>query len=413
MVSMPPQHGKSLLISNYFPAWILGNWPSTKIILSSYEATYAAFWGGKARDTLNNSASLFGNVIRGGQSAATGFWETNAGGYMATAGIGGPITGKGADWFIIDDPVKNAEEAASETIQAKHWEWYHSTALSRLQPKGKMILLMTRWNQNDLAGQIIQNEKGWKVINLPAICDGDNDPLGRKIGDALFPERYNIDELLRKKKDTPAYWWEAMYQGRPSPREGGMIKRSWWKYYTALPQVLRYVWSWDTAVKETQTADYSVGELWAECKDGFYLVDIVRARMAYPELKRAIIAAYNAIPASAIIVEDKSSGQQIIQELKKETRLPIVDFKTDKDKVMRLNLVSPLIESGRAFIPENKPFVFDFVEECASFPTGTHDDQVDSMTQFLLYSNRYNKAVGMWSGGGQALTIPTVRQDWE
>lgn len=386
VVSMPPQHGKSLLVSKYFPAWFLGNFPNKKIILASYEAGYAGFWGGHARDTLLSYGNIFEGKIKGGNSAAAGFWELEQGGYMATAGMGGPITGRGADCFIIDDPVKNAEESLSKTIQEKHWDWYHSTALTRLQPAGAMIILMTRWNENDLAGRILATErKDWTVINLPAICDSEDDALGRKIGEALFPQRYNADYLLNIKRTMPAYWWQAMYQGKPSPREGGLFRRDWWQYYTVLPKILRTIWSWDTAVKTGQANDYSVGQLWAEGLDGYYLIRQIRGRMEYPELKKAIESAYIANKTAAVLIEDKSSGQQLIQELKRGSKCPIVPVEVNKDKVLRANFVTPICESKKVFIPENEAWVSELVEEFAAFPAGAHDDQIDAATQALSY----------------------------
>jgi predicted phage terminase large subunit-like protein len=394
MVTMPPQHGKSEITSKYFPAWFLGNFPTKKIILASYEAGFASLWGGRARDVLNKHAGVFGNTIRGGKDAAASQWFMDKGGYMITAGAGGPITGYGADVFIIDDPVKNQEEALSPTIQEKQFDWYQSTVKTRLQPGGAIILLMTRWSEKDLAGQILKSEgKEWTVINLPAICDTEDDPMGRKIGDALFPARYSSEELSRRKASTPAHWWEAMYQGRPSPREGGMFKRSWFKYYKQLPEVLRWVWSWDTAITEKETSDFTAGQLWAECANGYYLVRQIYARMEFPELLRAMSAAYNSKRSNAFVIENKASGQQAIQSLMRETKIPIILMTPDKDKSVRANSIIGHVESGRVFLPEDADFVSGFVEECAAFPKGAHDDQVDAFVYALKYMTERNDAI--------------------
>lgn len=392
MVSMPPQHGKSEMCSKYFPAWYLGNFPKKKIILTSYEAGFASKWGGEARDALNAHAELFGPAIKGGKDAAAGAWYTNSGGYMVTAGAGGPITGYGADVFIIDDPIKNAEEALSSTIQTKLWDWYQSTVKTRLQPNGAIVLLMTRWHENDLAGQILRKEPNrWRVINLPAICDVLPDALGRKLGEPLFPARYSAAELAERKATTAAYWWEAMYQGRPSPREGGLFKREWWRYYRELPKVMRHIWSWDTAIKTGQQNDYTVGQCWAECENGYYLIRQIRARMEYPELKRAIVDAYHSRKlTTAAIIEDKSSGQQAVQELKRITKIPIIAVEADKDKVTRANRVTPIIESGRVFLPEGEQWISELVEECSGFPAAAHDDQVDALVHALTYLSTHN-----------------------
>jgi predicted phage terminase large subunit-like protein len=394
MVFMPPRHGKSERISKYFPAWLLGNYPEKRVMLSSYEASFAASWGGKARNVLEESGHYFGVKVSSRSSAAD-WWEIEGSmGGMVTAGVGGPLTGKGADVLVIDDPLKNAEEAASKTIRDKQWDWYQSTAYTRLEPSGAVILVMTRWHEDDLAGRLLDEEKHggdrWDKLSMPAIDD---------TGNALWPARFDLQKLEAIKKTVGSYYWEAMYQQRPAPLEGGLIKRAWWKYYTVLPKVQRFIWSWDTAVKVGQDNDFSVGTLWAECEDGFYLCDLIRAKMEYPELKQAIRAAYNKVPSSVILVEDKSSGQQIIQELRKDGKLPVIDFKTDKDKVLRVNLISPTIQAGHVYLPESAPFVSDFVEECAGFPNAVHDDQVDSMTQFLLYSTSNPAPVGFYVGG--------------
>jgi predicted phage terminase large subunit-like protein len=234
-------------------------------------------------------------------------------------------------------------------------------------------------------------------------------PAVDESGTALWPERFSAAHLENIRKTIGSYYWTAMYQQRPSPLEGGMIKRSWFKYYQVLPRVQRYFWSWDTAVKAGQGNDYSVGTLWAECAEGYYLCDMVRGKMEYPELKQAIKAAQAKTQANVMLVEDKSSGQQIIQELRKEGRLPIIDFKTDKDKELRVRLSSPLMESGHVYLPEGAPFISELVEECAAFPNGAHDDIVDSITQFLLYCSANPAPIGFYAGG---MFRKGARPDW-
>ncbi len=391
---MPPRHGKSERASKYFPAWFLGMYPDKRVMLASYEATFAASWGGKARNILEESGHHF-NVSVSNKSSAADWWEISGHtGGMTTAGVGGPLTGKGADVLIIDDPLKNAEEAASETIREKQWDWYRSTAYTRLEPDGAVIIIMTRWHEDDLVGRVLQEEKNggdkWDKLILPAMDENDN---------PLWPARFSIAHLLERRKTIGEYYWSAMYQQRPSPLEGGLIKRGWFKYYKTLPRVLRFVWSWDTAVKTGQGNDYSVGTCWAECEDGFYLVDLIRGKMEYPDLKNAVYQAFNKRLSSVVIVEDKSSGMQIIQELRKDGRLPIIDFKTDKDKTLRVNLCAPQIQAGHMYLPEDAPFVSEFIEECAAFPNGAHDDQVDSMTQFMLYCQSAPAPIGFYAGG--------------
>ena len=267
MVFLPPRHGKSMLVSHYFPAWYLGMFPDKRVILTAYEADFAATWGRKARDVLNEYGKPFYGIEVNDKSSAANRWDIKGhSGGMITAGVGGPITGKGADILIIDDPVKNAEEANSATYRNKIWEWYKSTAYTRLEPDGSIILIMTRWHEDDLAGRIlhqIDEGKGekWEIINLPAIAE-DHDILDRKVGEPLWPRRYDLKKLLDIKYNTGSYWWSAMYQQRPQPPEGGLLKRSWIKYYQPyeIPDLeeLDIYQGWDLAISTKETADYTV-----------------------------------------------------------------------------------------------------------------------------------------------------------
>jgi predicted phage terminase large subunit-like protein len=388
---MPPRHGKSLLISQYFPAWFLGLHPDDRIILTSYESSFAASWGRKSRDLLIEFQGLFGIKIDQG-SASTQDWNIyRRMGGMNTAGAGGPCTGKGAKVFIIDDPIKNSEEASSEVIREKIQEWYKSTAYTRLEPDGAIIIITTRWHEADLVGWLLSEQKKggevWDVVDFPAIAT-DNDILGRKVGEALWPDRFNADDLARIKKSVGSFWFAAMYQQNPVPAGGAIIKREWWKYYDKLPDkkaFKRYIWAWDTAVKVGEENDYSVGIYLGETDVGYYVIDVKREKLEYPDLKRHITQCYQGSRASAIIIEDKSSGQQVIQELQRGSRLPVVEIKPVADKVTRAYLVTPLIEAGLVYLPENASWVAEFISECLSFPKGKHDDQVDALVYGLDY----------------------------
>lgn len=390
LVSMPPRHGKSMLISQYFPAWLIGIFPQTKIILASYEANFASSWGAKARDVLTDMRTIFKAVPRDGYNAAASAWETREGGGMTTAGAGGPLTGKGFKVGIVDDLIKNNEEAMSQTIRKKHQDWFQSTFTTRGEPDSAIIAIMTRWHDDDLIGWLEKTQgEQWEVINFPALAE-KGDVLGRKEGEALWPDRYPKSKLLELKNDLGSYWWAAMYQQRPTPEGGGIIKREWWKYYSVAPAKIRQsFWSWDTASKTGEENDYSVGQLWAVCDNGYYLLKVVRDRMEYPDLKRAIVNHFNANPSNGVLIEDKTSGQSVIQDLKRDTRLPIIAIEPIKDKVTRCHIASPTIEAGKCFIPENEKWVADYIDEMTHFPKASHDDQVDSTTQFLNYiSNR-------------------------
>ncbi|MCC6419952.1 MAG: hypothetical protein IT429_17085 [Gemmataceae bacterium] len=224
VISMPPRHGKSELTSRYFPAWFLGSYPDRRVILTSYEANFAAGWGRKARDVLGATGHLFGVKVSGASSAADRWEIEGREGGMVTAGVGGPITGRGADVLIVDDPVKNAEEARSPTQREKAWDWFKSTAYTRLEPNGSVILIMTRWHRDDLAGRLLSQAADldgyrWEVISLPALAT-ESDPLGRQPGEALWPQRYPAERLEATRKDIEAFWWAALYQQDPTA-EGG------------------------------------------------------------------------------------------------------------------------------------------------------------------------------------------------
>jgi predicted phage terminase large subunit-like protein len=382
-VSMPPRHGKSELISKYFTAWYLGSFPDHRVILTSYEADFASQWGRKSRDILEEWGHLFGIELRHDSNAANRWEIKGREGGMQTAGAGGPITGKGANLFIIDDPVKNSEDADSERMREKMWDWYRSTAYTRLEPDAAMLGVMTRWHDDDLAGRILELEgDDWEFINLPALA-ADDDPLGRAEGEALWPERYPREELERIQRTVGSRVWNALYQGLPVPEGGEIMRSEWWHEYdhTVSPDIV--VQSWDTAFKSGQDNDYSVCTTWGIAGNDYYLLDLWRGRVEYPELRRVALQLYEKWRPSKVLIEDKASGQSLIQELKKGTPMPLIAVKVDKDKVTRAHAATPLIESGRVLIPKHAPWAATLVKECADFPHGKHDDIVDSVTQFL------------------------------
>ena len=399
MVSMPPRHGKSELVSRYFPAWFIGAFPDKRIILVSYEADFAATWGRKARDLLEeHGPSLFGIRVSGTSSAANRWDIEGHEGGMVTAGVNGPITGKGADIGIIDDPVKNDQEAMSVTYQERAYEWYKSTFRTRIQRDGAIILIMTRWHENDLAGKLLaaQEEEGekWEVVSLPAIAE-DDDPLGREIGQPLCPGLFTKDALESIKKAVGSYWWASLYQQRPSPAEGGIFKRNWWQYYRRVPDRFdEIIQSWDMTFKDTKTADFVVGQVWGRKGADKYLLDQVRDRMDFPATVQAVRNLSAKWPQAKVkLVEDKANGPAVIATLKKEIS-GLIPVEPQGSKESRAWAVSPEVEAGNIYLPDPSiaPWVHDFVEECAAFPNGANDDQVDAMTQALM---RLNKQPGI------------------
>lgn len=389
MVFLPPRHGKSWLVSQYFPAWYLGLFPTKRIILTAYEADFAASWGRRARDVLNEYGKQLFNIEVNNKSSAANRWDIKGhDGGMITAGVGGPITGKGADIFVIDDPVKNSEEANSQTYRDKTWEWYQSTAYTRLEPHGSIILIMTRWHEDDLAGRIIkkmQNNKSeqWEIINLPAIAE-EKDLLNRKPDEPLWPERFDLKELYRIKETTGSYYWSALYQQRPQPPGGGLLKRSWIKYYeqNELPPLeeLRVYQSWDLAISTKETADYTVCTTVGVTGDNqVYVLDCYRERIDFPTQVKMVEKLAEKWNPLQIGIESNAYQKALPQQLKETTMLPIKELNRTKDKVTRISAGFVHFENGKVLLPKTLPELENFINEYVYFPQGKHDDMLDSM----------------------------------
>jgi predicted phage terminase large subunit-like protein len=392
IVLLPPRHGKSELISKWAPVWFLSNNPTKRIILTTYEADFAASWGRKVRDIINENSGALGINMRRDSSAGAR-WDLAEGGGMQTAGVGGAITGKGGDLIIIDDAVKNYEQAMSPTYRKKSIEWFHSTLYTRREPGASVVLLMTRWHELDLGGHLIEEyPKDWVIIRLPAIAE-EGDLVGREPGEALCPERFPLQALepLRDAKgELEQLVWHALYQQTPRMLEGGIFKRSWWKFYEKLPpkeEWRRVVQYWDTAVKDEEDNAYSVCTTWIETETAFYLKDVFRDKLQMPDLMREAQMQYNLHKPSAVVIEDKSSGQSLIQLLRQKTRIPVIADEVEKDKEYRARLVTPSIEAGNVLLPARKlaPWITIYLEEFDLFPNGEYADQVDSTTGALRY----------------------------
>ncbi|NLT36712.1 MAG: phage terminase large subunit [Methanomassiliicoccus sp.] len=389
IITMPPRHGKSMLVSQYFPPWFLGTFPDKRVMLASYEAGFASSWGRKARDIMEAyGPAVWGIQVRE-DSKASDRWDLKGHpGGMVTAGVGGPLTGKGADVLIIDDPIKNAEEASSKVIREKAWEWYQSTAYTRLEPGGAVILIQTRWHKDDLAGRLLsQKARGgekWDVLNLPAIAP-EGDILGRVPGAPLWPERFDLPRLRAIKDTVGTYFWMAMYQQSPTEPGGNILKREWFTYYRDVPELHFIVQSWDCAFKSGKASDYSACTTWGQTPGGYCLLDVWRGRVEYPDLIRMARAQYDKHRPHAVIIEDAGSGQSLLQDLRRESIIPALPIKATKDKETRVNVISPLFESGRVHFPERHELLADLQEELLNFPNAEHDDMVDSISQALAY----------------------------
>lgn len=401
IVSMPPRHGKSEMTSHYFPPWYLCNWPNKQLLLAAYESTFAAEWGGKARDTAiefgeevfgvhvdkDNSSRDNWRVFHGSKNAGQGILSERAMrqagrsySIMRTAGLGGPVTGKGADLAIVDDPVKNNEDALSGAARENKWQWWQSTMYPRLHKNGSAIVVQTRWHEDDLAGRLINlSEEGreeWDIINLPALAE-ENDILGREPGEPLWPEKFDESRLKKIREVQGAYWFSAMYQGRPAPLEGGYFKRKWFsERYNSLPRMQRVIQTVDAAFKVGLDNDYSVIATWGTDGVNYYVIDIVRAKLEFHELKAAMKDQFWKHQPSGVYVEEAAAGISIIQEFQRESMLPVIGKPVFGNDISRALAITGICEAGKVKLPARAAWVADWVEEHISFPNGAHDDQV-------------------------------------
>lgn len=377
MIFMPPRHGKTECVTIRYPAWYLEQNPDKRVIVGCYNQILANKFSRKTRRITRE------RIILSNERVAVEDWETIAGGGYRAIGVGSGITGQGGDLVIIDDPVKSREEANSITYRERVWEWYTDDLYTRLEPDAAIILIMTRWHDDDLAGRILNSDdaKNWSVISLPALAEA-NDPLGRIEGAALCPERYNENKLHEIQNIQKANF-QALYQQRPTAVEGAILKREYWRYYKELPKLSRIVQSWDTAFKTKKENDYSVCLTFGINDTGFYILDRWKQRVEFPDLKRVVIQKAEQFHPNEILIEDKASGQSLIQEIRRDTRLPIIAIQVDKDKIARANASTGILEAGRCYLPESSFWVLDFIDVCASFPNGAHDDDIDALTQFL------------------------------
>jgi predicted phage terminase large subunit-like protein len=394
MIFMPPRHGKSEAVTVRFPAWMLERSPSMRFILAAYNFSLASKFSRKVQ-RIAQSRGL--HLDR----EAIDDWTTDAEGGVRAVGVGSGVTGHGANGIIIDDPVKSREEAYSAIYREKVWDWYRDDLYTRLEPGAFIILIMTRWHHDDLAGRILANDttQEWKVIKLPAFAEA-NDPLGRKEGDALCPERFGVAEL-QAIKTTMGGDFECLYQQNPTAAAGDIFKREWWKYYKALPRIKRIIQFWDTGFKEKQRNDPSSCQTWGEGDNGYYLIDRwperirTGGRIPFPDLKRVAIQQYDDHHPYVVLIEDKASGQSLIQELRRETKIPIIAIPADKDKITNAHVITPLCESGRVFLPEDQPWVGEYVDQMSIFPGGAHDEDPDITSKALFYLSQGAGGMGM------------------
>jgi len=390
-VNMPPRHTKSEFASYLLPAWMVGRNPKLKIIQATHTGELAIRFGRKAKTLIDSEeyAKIFETSLRE-DSQAAGRWETAQGGEYFAAGVGGAITGRGADLLIIDDP-HSEQDALSPTAMENAYEWYTSGPRQRLQPGGKIILVMTRWSKKDLTGILLKNQKEikgdqWEVVEFPAILDHGDKP------EAVWPEYWKLDELEKVKATLPVGKWNAQWMQRPTSEEGAIIKREWWRLwdYDEPPNLHYVIQSYDTAYLKKETADFSAITTWGvfypdeDSPANLILVDAIKGRYEFPELRRIALDQYKYWNPESVIIEAKAAGLPLTYELR-QMDIPVQNFTPSRgnDKHVRVNTCAPLFESGMIWAPDQK-FAEEVIEECAAFPHGDHDDLVDSMTQAVM-----------------------------
>lgn len=421
IINIPPRYSKTELVLNWI-AWCLGRVPDSEFILTSYAGGLATNNAWVARELIQHEAyrEMFPGTSLRTDSSAKGEWRTTANGIVYAAGAGGTITGYGAGKhregfggaIIIDDPHK-PDEATSDVMRQNVIDWFQNTLESRKNDpvNTPIILIMQRVHEKDLAGWLLAGGNGeqWEHIALDAICEQPGDPLGRELGEALWPAKHTA-EMLEQMRGSNSYVFSAQYQQRPSPLGGGLIKGGWFRRYRTLPRlVYRKIFA-DTAQKTKEHNDYSVFQCWGKGDDGYaYLIDQIRGKWEAPELKRRAVDFWNKHQAfdpvefgglRAMAVEDKASGTGLIQDLSMSSSIPVLPIERDKDKLTRVMDVTGYIESGRVFIPEESPFVSEFVAECEAFTPNDsheHDDQIDPLCDAINDIVATGNVIDVWA----------------
>lgn len=389
MIEMPPRHGKSMTVTETFPSYFLMKNPTKRVITSAYSEGLARKFGRLNRNKFEEfSNDLFNLSLSPDNNSTTDWGLADYNGGMIATGIGGSITGQGADLMVIDDPIKNAKEAQSKTMRENIWDEWESTLSTRLHDGASVIVIMTRWHQDDFIGRLLeQSPYDWKRLRLPAIAEDENDLLNREVGEPLCRELGFDEEWAElKKREVGSRTWASLYQQRPSPAQGTIFKREWVQYYDKVPP--RYddmLMSWDFTFKDSESSDYAVGQVWIKQGADFYLIDQIRAKMDFTQSVRAVESMKNKHPkCRKILIEDKANGPAIITTLKQKVS-GIIPITPKESKVARAYAVTPFFEAGNVFVGKKVPSVEDFIDELTMFDNAVHDDTVDAMTQALNY----------------------------
>ncbi len=390
IVCLPPRHTKSEFASTYLPAWMMGLNGQLKIIQCTHTAELAVRFGRKVRNLIDSDEfqHIFPELKLQADNKSAGRWTTNQEGESFYAGVGGAITGRGADLLIIDDPHSEQDALSPKSLESAY-EWYTSGPRQRLQPGGTIIIVMTRWSTKDLVGKLLKKQSDdhsdqWEIVEFPAIMPESEEPL--------WGNFWKKEELLGVKASLPIAKWNAQWMQNPTAEEGSIVKREWWRRWheDQVPPYNYIIQSYDTAFSKKETADYSAITTWAifesedEATPNIILLDAKRVRVDFPELKKMAWDEYKYWEPDCILIEAKASGTPLTHELRR-MGIPVTSYTPSRgqDKVARINSVAPIFESGMVWAPDES-FADEVIEEVASFPYGDHDDYVDSMTMALM-----------------------------
>lgn len=430
MVFMPPRHGKSQLATRLFPGYFLYRHLHKWVGINSYASELAYTFSRAARDAYRESGALLRD-----DACAVKHWETTDGGGLWAAGVGGPITGKGFTLGVIDDPLKNQEEAFSDRIRDKQKDWYDSTFYTRGEADAAIVVILTRWHSDDLAGWLLKQEltleepERWHIVNFEAIKEEEPpqfpssctvEPDWREPGEPLCPERFNLKKLLKIKAKN-SYFWSALYQQRPVPREGGMIQQAWFgRYRTPPARFEQIVMSWDTASKASELSCPWSCTVWGIWGGNYYLLYVFTKRMEFPEGKRTAGNLMLQWKPAAVLIEDKSTGQSLIQELRangvedehrKKHYFSVIPIEPCGDKLTRMSVESPAVEAGRVWLPETAPWLPDYEMVMTTFPLSAIADPVDSTSQFLRWVREHSVSLDDATTTGDVRSA-YVLDDW-
>ncbi len=391
IINIPPRYMKSITVSIAFPAFVMGHNPSKQILAASYASDLSLELSTATRLVCESAwyRRAFPQFKMAKDQNTKGQFKTTQRGYRVATSVGTSRIGFGGDYLIVDDPI-DPKKVASKVQRESANDWFRQSFYTRQNNKKKssIIVVMQRLHEKDLTGFLLEQDI-WEHLKIPAIAekktiiDFRNVRIERPAGDILHPEREGEAEMEITKISLGSIGFASQYQQEPAPADGAIFKLSWFRRYKEPPEFIRFVQSWDTAYKEDQLNDPSVCTTWGEAINGFYLLDSYVARLGYPELKKKAMSLAAKWVPDAILIEDKASGQSLIQDLRNETALPIITILPEASKEVRASVVSPKVEAGRVWLPEKAPWLHDYETEMTIFPNAEHDDQVDSTTQFL------------------------------